>query len=331
MTDMKFRQLGKNGPRVSAISMGRGSQSIKLDDEPAVQSFNTTIRRAFELGINFFDSSDAYWGTRHEVLLGRAVKSFRDKVMVSSKFGNIDLPDGKKATNGRPEYVQASCEASLKRMDVDVIDVYYLHRVDPAVPIEETVGAMARLIEQGKVRWIGVCEAGPDTLRRAHKAYPISVLQTEYSLWYREVERDVIPLCRELGIGYVAYAPLGRGLLTGRIKTVDDLAPGDRRRRHPRFQPENLARNVKLVEELEAMAQGQGVTAAQLALAWLLAQGEDIVPIPGTNHVKNLELNAAAADIRLSPEKVARLSEIFAIGAGAGKRYSERLLKGMGI
>ncbi len=328
---MKYRQLGRNGPRVSAISMGRGSEAIKLDDGPFVQAFNATIRRAYELGINFFDSSDAYWGTRHEVLLGRAVKGFRDKVLVASKFGNIDLPDGKKATNGRPEYVQASCEASLKRMGLDVIDVYYLHRVDPGVPIEETVGAMARLIEQGKVRWIGVCEAGPETLRRAHKAYPVSALQTEYSLWFREVERDIIPVCRELGIGYVAYAPLGRGLLTGRIRKVDDLAPNDRRRRHPRFEPENLARNIKLVEALEAMAQGQGVTAAQLALAWLLAQGEDIVPIPGTNHVKNLELNAAAADIRLSPEKVARLGEIFAIGAGAGKRYGERLLKGMGI
>jgi len=311
--------------------MGRGSRGIKFEDTPMVEAFNATIRRAYDLGINFFDSSDAYWGTRHEALLGRAVKGFRDKVMVSSKFGNIDLPDGKKATNGRPEYVQASCEASLKRMALDVIDVFYLHRVDPAVPIEETIGAMARLIEQGKVRWIGVCEAGLETLRRAHKAYPISALQTEYSLWFREVERDIIPVCRELGIGYVAYAPLGRGLLTGRIRTVDDLAPNDRRRQHPRFAPENLARNVKLVEELEAMARGQSVTAAQLALAWMLAQGEDIVPIPGTNSMKNVELNAAAADIRLSPEKVARLGEIFAIGAGAGKRYSERLLKGMGI
>jgi len=311
--------------------MGRGSRGIKFEDTPMVEAFNATIHRAYDLGINFFDSSDAYWGTRHEVLLGRAVKGFRDKVMVSSKFGNIDPPDGRKATNGRPEYVQASCEASLKRMALDVIDVFYLHRVDPAVPIEDTIGAMARLIEQGKVRWIGVCEAGPETLRRAHKAYPISALQTEYSLWFREVERDIIPVCRELGIGYVAYAPLGRGLLTGRIKSVDDLPANDRRRLHPRFQPENLARNVKLVEELESMARGQSVTAAQLALAWMLAQGEDIVPIPGTNSMKNVELNAAAADIRLSPEKVARLSEIFAIGAGAGKRYSERLLKGMGI
>jgi len=328
---MKYRKLGRNGPAVSAISMGRGNQAIKFEDEPMVQSFNTTIRRAFELGINFFDSSDAYWGTRHEVLLGRAVKGFRDKILISTKFGNIDLPDGRKATDGRPEYVKQCCEASLKRMEADVIDVYYLHRVDPAVPIEESIGAMARLIEQGKVRWLGVCEAGPETVRRAHKAYPISALQTEYSLWFREVERDIIPVCRELDIAYVAYAPLGRGLLTGRIKSVDDLPENDRRRRHPRFQPENLARNVALVEELEAMARGQGVTAAQLALAWLLAQGDDIVPIPGTNHVTNVELNAAAADIRLSPEKVARLGEIFAIGAGAGKRYSERLLKGMGI
>jgi len=311
--------------------MGRGSQAVRLDDDPALQAFNATIRRAFELGINFFDSSDAYWKTRHEALLGRAVKAFRDRVLLSSKFGNIDLPDGKKATNGRPEYVQAACEASLKRMGVDVIDVYYLHRVDPATPIEETIGAMARLIEQGKVRWIGVCEAGPETLRRVHKAYPIAALQTEYSLWFREVEHDILPVCRELGIAYVAYAPLGRGLLTGRIRTVEDLAPDDPRRRHPRFQPENLALNVKLVEELEAMARGQGVTAAQLALAWLLAQGDDIVPIPGTNHVKNVELNAAAADIRISPEKVARLNEIFAIGAGAGKRYRDNVLKGVGI
>ena len=328
---MKYRQLGKGGPRVSPIGMGRGSQAIKFDDPAMARAFDAAIRRAFELGINFFDSSDAYWGTRHEVLLGRALKGFRDKVLVSSKFGNIDLPDGKKTTNGRPDYVQQSCEASLKRMGVDVIDVFYLHRVDPAVPIEETIGAMARLIEQGKVRWIGVCEAGPETLRRAHKAYPISALQTEYSLWFREVERDILPVCRELGIAYVAYAPLGRGLLTGRIRTVDDLAPNDPRRRHPRFQPENLAHNVKLVEELEAIARGQGVTAAQLALAWLLAQGEDIVPIPGTNHVENVELNAAAAEIRLSAEKVARLSEIFAIGTGAGKRYRDNVLKGVGI
>lgn len=328
---MKYRQLGRDGPRVSAIGMGRGSQAVRLDDEAMVAAFNETIRRACELGINFFDSSDAYWSTRHEVLLGRAVNGFRDKVYLTSKFGNIDLPDGRKATNGRPEYVYESCDASLKRMGVDVIDLYYLHRVDPQVPIEETIGAMARLIEQGKVRWIGICEAGPATLRRAHQTHPLTALQTEYSLWFREVEQDIIPACRELGIGYVAYAPLGRGLLTGRIRTVSDLRENDRRRRHPRFQPENLAKNVKLVEELETMAKGQGLTAAQLAIAWMLHQGDDIVPIPGTNQVKNLELNAAAAEVKLSGEKLARLSEIFAIGAGAGKRYHDNVLKGVGI
>ena len=328
---MKYRKLGRHGPTVSAISMGRGSQGIQLENEPIVRAFNATIRRACELGINFFDSSDAYWGTRHEVLLGRAIKGFRDQILISSKFGNIDLPDGKKATNGRPEYVRSSCDASLKRMDVDVIDVFYLHRVDPNVPIEETVGAMAQLIERGKVRWIGLCEAGPATLRRAQAEHPIAVLQTEYSLWFREVERDIMPVCRELGVCYVAYAPLGRGLLTGRIKTVDDLAPTDRRRRHPRFSAENLARNVKLVEGLETVAGAKGVTPAQLALAWILATGDHIVPIPGTNHVNNLELNVAAADIELTSQELARLAEIFAIGAGAGPRYHENVLKGVGI
>ena len=328
---MKYRRLGKNGPMVSAISMGRGSQPIKLEGDPLEAEFNATIRRACELGINFFDSSDAYWRSRHEVLLGRAIKGFRDKILISSKFGNIDTPDGKKATNGRPEYVSASCEASLKRMDVAVIDVYYLHRVDPAVPIEETIGAMARLIEQGKVRYIGICEAGPETLRRAHKAYPIVALQTEYSLWFRDVERDILPACRELGVAYVAYAPLGRGLLTGRIKSVEDLPPNDRRRRHPRFQPQNLARNVQLVAGLEAVARANGVTPAQVALAWILAQGDFIVPIPGTSHVRNLEQNAAAADVELTPEDLERLGEMFAIGAGAGARYHEVVLKGVGI
>jgi len=327
---MKYRQLGKDGPWVSAISMGRGSQPVRFGD-PLEQEFNVTIRRAFDLGINFYDSSDAYWGTRHEVLLGRAVKGFRDKILISSKFGNIDLPDGKKATNGRPEYVYQCCDASLKRMGVDVIDVYYMHRVDPAVPIEETMGAMARLVERGKVRWLGICEAGAATLRRAHKTHPVAALQTEYSLWFREVERDIMPVCRELGVCYVAYAPLGRGLLTGRIKTVDDLAPTDRRRRHPRFSAENLARNVKLVEGLEAVARAKGVTPAQIALAWILAQGDDIVPIPGTSQVRNLELNAAAADIELAPGEFARLDAIFAIGAGAGARYQPQLLEKWGI
>lgn len=327
---MKYRKLGRNGPEVSAIGMGRGATPIQFGD-PLEQDFNRAIRRAYELGINFFDSSDAYWGTRHEVLLGRAIRDFRDKVYITSKFGNIDLPDGKKGTNGRPEYVYQCCDASLKRFGVDVIDVYYLHRVDPNVPIEETVGAMARLVEQGKVRWIGVCEAAPETLRRAYRTYPLAALQTEYSLWFREVERDVIPTCRELGIAYVAYAPLGRGLLTGRIRSVEDLPPGDRRRRHPRFQPENLARNVQLVAELEALARAQGLTTAQLALAWVLSRGEDIIPIPGTNHMHNLELNVAVVDVELPREVLARLDAVFAIGAGAGKRASDHVLKGMGI
>jgi aryl-alcohol dehydrogenase-like predicted oxidoreductase len=327
---MKYRRLGRNGPSVSAIGMGRGAQTVKFGD-PLEREFNKTIRHAYDLGINLFDSSDAYWGGRHEELLGRATRGFRDQVLITSKFGNIDLPGGGKGTNGRPEYVYECCDASLQRLAVDVIDVYYLHRVDPNVPIEETIGAMARLVEQGKVRWLGICEAGPATLERAHRAHPLVALQTEYSLWFRDVEREILPACRKLGITYVAYAPLGRGLLTGRIKSVDDMPLNDRRRRHPRFHPENLAKNIKLVEELEIMGHGQGITAAQLALAWMLAQGEDIIPIPGTNHVANLELNAAAVDIELSAEKLSRLDEIFAIGAGAGKRYNENVLKGVGI
>jgi aryl-alcohol dehydrogenase-like predicted oxidoreductase len=327
---MKYRRLGKNGPQVSAGSQGRGTTAVKFGD-PLEAEFNSTIARALDLGINFFDSSDAYWGTRHEVLLGRALKARRNHVLIASKFGNIDLPDGKKATNGRPEYVFDCCDASLKRLRVDTIDVYYLHRVDPNVPIEETVGAMARLVSQGKVRYVGLCEAGAATLERAHREHPITVLQTEYSLWSREVEREILPTCRKLGVGYVAYAPLGRGLLTGRIRTVDDIPEGDRRRQHPRFFPENLARNVELVRELETLAARIGASPAQVAIAWLLAQGEDIVAIPGTNHVANLEQNAAAVDLRLSESDVSRLSEIFAHGAGAGERYMANVLKGVGL
>jgi len=327
---MKCRQLGKTGPRVSAIGMGRGSQPVRIG-EPLEQDFNAAIARALDLGINLFDSSDAYWGTRHEVLLGRALKGRRDEAQIITKFGNIDLPDGKKATNGRPEYVAQCCDASLGRLGVDVIDLYFMHRVDPATPIEETIGAMARLIEQGKVRHIGICEAGPATLRRAQRTHPLAALQTEYSLWSRDCEREILPACRELGVAYIAYAPLGRGLLTGRIKNVDDILPGDRRRKHPRFKPENLTRNVELVAQLEAMAAAKGVTSAQLALAWLLAQGDDIVPIPGTNHVHNLELNAAAVDIVLSADELQQLNQVFAPGAGAGERYHPNVLKGVGL
>ncbi len=327
---MKYRRLGAAGPEVSAISMGRGSRPVQFGD-PLELEFNATIRRALDLGVTLFDSSDAYWKTRHEVLLGRALKGQRERVLIASKFGNIDLPDGKKATNGRPEYVFQCCDASLKRLGIDVIDVYYLHRVDPNTPIEDTIGAMARLVEQGKVRYLGICEAGAATLRRAHQTHPLAALQTEYSLWSRDCEREILPVCRELGITYVAYAPLGRGLLTGRIKSVDDLPPGDRRRTHPRFKPENLARNVEMVKKLEAMAAAKGVASAQLALAWLLAQGDDIVPIPGTNHVRNLEQNAAAVDIELSSGELRRLDQVFAPGAGAGERYAAHVLQGVGL
>ena len=327
---MKFRQLGKHGPTVSAIGMGRGSQPVR-PGEPLEHEFNAAIRRARDLGVNLFDSSDAYWRGRHEVLLGAAVRAFRGEVLLATKFGNIDLPDGGKAVNGRPEYVRHSCDASLKRLGVDAIDIYYLHRVDPGVPIEDTVGEMSRLVERGKVRWVGVCEAGVATLKRAHATWPLAALQTEYSLWFRDVEREIIPACRELGIGYVAYAPLGRGLLTGRIRKVGDLPQDDRRRDTPRFAPDNLARNVKLVERLEAMAKGREVSAAQLALAWLLAKGDFIVPIPGTNHAANVEQNAAAVDVELTQDELNELDETFAIGAGAGERSSEKVLKGLGL
>ena len=327
---MKYRHLGTRGLQISAIGMGRGATPIRFG-EPLEQAFNETIARAIDLGINFFDSSDAYWGSRHEVLLGRALRRARDRVMISSKFGNIDLPDGRKAVNGRPDYIPGACEASLKRLGVDVIDIYFLHRVDSSVPIEDTIGAMARLVEQGKVRWLGICEASATTLRRAHSVHPLVALQTEYSLWARDVERSILPACRELGISFMAYAPLGRGLLTGRVKTVDDLPRGDRRRSHPRFLPENLARNVALVTELEAVAARNRASASQAAIAWLLSRGEVVIPIPGTSHVENLEQNAAAVDLNLPVRDLEHLSEVFAVGAGAGERYNPRLMEKWGI
>lgn len=327
---MRYRRLGTNGPEVSAISMGRGAQPVR-SGEPLEDEFHAAIARALDLGINLFDTSDAYWANRHEVLIGRALKGQRNRVLIASKFGNIDLPDGSKGTDGRPEYVRQCCDASLQRLGTDVIDIYYLHRVDPGVPIAETVGAMGDLVKRGKVRWVGLCEAGVQTLQRAHREFPVTVLQTEYSLWARDVELEILPACKKLGVGYVAYAPLGRGLLTGNIKSVDDLPEGDRRRRHPRFQPENLARNVELVKQLERVAIRVGATTAQTALAWLLAQGDYIVPIPGTNRAINVELNAAAAELELPADACAELNDIFSIGAGAGARYAPHLLKGMGL
>jgi aryl-alcohol dehydrogenase-like predicted oxidoreductase len=327
---VRFRRLGLHGPRVSAIGLGRGSRPLRPGD-PLQPEFDATVRRAVELGVNFFDTADAYWGGRHELLLGQAIRDFRGEVLIASKFGNVDLPGGGKAVNGRPEYVMQACEASLRRLGVETIDLYYVHRVDRSVPIEETIGAMVRLKEQGKVRHLGLCEASAETLRRAHAVHPLAALQSEYSLWYRGVEEEILPLCRELGIGFVPYAPLGRGLLTGRIRSVDDLPPGDRRRTHPRFLPGNLERNVALVRSLEAVAARRGATAAQVALAWLLAQGEDIVPIPGTNRVSNLEQNVAAVEIALSQEELRELAEVFAPGAGAGERYDPELLEQWGM
>jgi aryl-alcohol dehydrogenase-like predicted oxidoreductase len=293
-----------------------------------------TIHRALDLGVNFIVSSDAYAAGKNEELVGRALKGRRDRAVVGTKFGNLSLsgfkpPEGQSA--GHPDYVRSACEDSLRRLGIDVIDLYAMHRMDPKVPIEDTVGAMKKLVEQGKVRWIGLSEAGAQTIRRAHKVHPLASLETEYSLWSRDPERDVIPACRELGVAYMAYSPLGRGFLTATIKTPDALVQQDRRRDHPRFSPDNMKRNVDLLAPLERIAAAHRVTPAQVALAWVLAQGEDIVPIPGTKHVKYMEQNAAAADLKLSAAEVAELSKAFAPGAAAGTRYPEKQMASLGI
>jgi len=292
---------------------------------------SATIQRAIELGINFFDTSDAYGNGHNEELLGRAIKGRRDALIICTKFGNIrDAKGQPTGIDGRPEYAPVACEASLKRLGVDVIDLYYLHRVDPSVPIEDTVGAMAKLVERGKVRHIGLSEAGAETLRRAHAVYPIAALQTEYSLWSRDAEKEWLPTCRDLGITYVAYAPLGRGFLSGTIRSNDGLTEIDRRKRHPRFQAENLARNLALLKPLEEIAAAKGCTAAQIALAWVLAQGEDIVPIPGTKRRAYLEENAAAVAMKLDAADLAKLDEIFVPGSTAGARYPAAQMGNMG-
>jgi aryl-alcohol dehydrogenase-like predicted oxidoreductase len=283
-----------------------------------------TIDRALELGIDFLDTSDAYGPHTNEVLVGRALKGRRNKVFLATKFGIVRDPNdpNKRGVDGSPAYVRSSVEGSLRRLDIETIDLYYQHRVDAKTPIEETVGAMARLVEEGKVRFLGLSEAAPATLERAAKVHPITALQTEYSLWTRDPEPEVLPTCRELGIGFVAYSPLGRGFLTGAIKSPDDFDVDDTRRFHPRFQGENFARNLKLVEKVKQLAAEAGVTASQLALAWLLAQGEDIVPIPGTKRRKYLEENVAAVDLALAPELVLELQAIFPPDAAAGERYA---------
>ena len=320
---MKTRTLGKSGLVVSSMGLGCMGMSefyAGRDEQEAI----ATIHRALEIGINLLDTADMYGPFTNEELVGRAIKGRRDKVVLATKFGNVRGKDGSfLGINGRPEYVIAACELSLRRLAVDTIDLYYQHRVDPNTPIEDTVGAMARLVEQGKVRHIGLSEAGIETIRRAHKVHPVTALQTEYSLWSRDPEDGTLDVCRELGIGFVPYSPLGRGFLTGQIKSLDDLAPDDYRRNSPRFQGQNFKKNLELIKRIETMAAEKGCTPAQLTLAWVLAQGEDIVPIPGTKRRKYLEENTAALDVVISPQERKRIDEIAPQGVAAGMRYPE--------
>jgi aryl-alcohol dehydrogenase-like predicted oxidoreductase len=324
---MDTRTLGAEGLEVSESGLGCMGMSEFYGTSDEEESI-ATIHRAIELGINFLDTADAYGPFTNERLVGRAIQGRRDEVVLATKFGNERKEDGTRlGVNGKPEYVRRACDASLSRLGVDHIDLYYQHRVDPDTPVEETWGAMAELVEAGKARYLGISEAAPETIRRAHAVHPITALQTEYSLWSRDVEDEILPTVRELGIGFVAYSPLGRGFLTGQIRRFEDLPEDDFRRTSPRFQGENFKKNLDLVEQVRKVADEKGVTPGQLALGWLLHQGEDIVPIPGTKRRKYLEENAAAVDVTLTEEDLRRIDEVAPKGVAAGERYPEALMR----
>ncbi len=326
---MTKRKLGQ-GLEVSATGLGCMGMSDFYGGRDEAEAI-ATIHRALDLGVDFLDTADMYGMGRNEELVGRAITGRRADVVLATKFGNVRNPDGTfQGVNGRPDYVRQSCEASLRRLGVDTIDLYYQHRVDPNTPIEDTVGAMAELVREGKVRYLGLSEASPQTIRRAHAVHPIAALQTEYSLWSRDAEDEILPTVRELGIGFVAYSPLGRGFLSGRIRSVDDLDADDYRRNSPRFQGENFARNLALVDAIHAIAEEHRVTAAQLALAWVLEQGDDIVPIPGTKRRSYLEENLGALAVHLTNEDLARIDRVLPPGAASGDRYPAQAMRAVG-